>query len=167
LGLKTKYEQDSEFAHEANTIAALTFLKTKQVNEGFGYLFEASPSSIHPRLDYFEDIYVGRRRDRRRVTPMFSVDLWIMHQRATDFSMRTKNSSEGSRRRLGSMIPSQHLNLWSFIESLQSEEYYTHCQLIKLQAGEKKTSKQEIPRLQYAAPQFNYTTTPDAPRAIR
>ena len=135
--MKKDYEQDSAFEHHVKKIAALAFLKPTDVSEGFDELHESVPATIYPLLDYFEDTYVGRRRGQRRAYPMFSIGLWNMHQRTTDLSMRTNNSAEAWHRRLTSVVQCQHPTLWSFIESLRSEEHYIHCQLIKLNAGER------------------------------
>ena len=60
-----------------------------------------------------------------------------MHQRTTDLLMRTNNSVESWHRRLSSIIQCQHPTLWTFINSLKNEEHFIHCQLVKLNAGEK------------------------------
>jgi hypothetical protein len=60
-----------------------------------------------------------------------------MYQRTTELLMRTNNSAEAWHRRLNSIIQCQHPTLWTFINSLQNEEHFIHCQLIKLNAGEK------------------------------
>ena len=51
--------------------------------------------------------------------------------------MRTNNSAESWHRRLSSIIQYQHPTLWTFINSLKNEEHFIHCQLVKLNAGEK------------------------------
>ena len=95
------------------------------------------PQILQPLLDYFEDTYVGKRRAQGRSRAMFDIELWNMHQRTTDQLIRTNNRVEAWHRWLSSVIQSQHPTLWSFIESLQSEEHFIHCQIIKLNAGEK------------------------------
>ena len=135
--MKKNYEQDADFAHHVNKIASMAFLKPTEVSDGFDELHESVPATIHPLLDYFEDCYVGRRRGRRRVIPMFPISLWNMHQRTTDLSMRTNNSAEAWHRRLTSVVQCQHPTLWSFIESLRKEEHFIHCQLIKINSGER------------------------------
>ena len=51
--------------------------------------------------------------------------------------MRTNNSVEASHRRLSSITQCEHPNLWKFIECLQNGEHLIHCQLIKINSGEK------------------------------
>ena len=60
-----------------------------------------------------------------------------MHQRATDLLMRRNNSAESWHHRLSYIIQCQHPTLWTFINSLKNKEYFIHCQLVKLNAGEK------------------------------
>ena len=137
LGLKTNYEQDPAFAHHVNKIAALAFIEPDHVGDAFENLCSSLPQILQPLLDYFEDTYVGRRQRQGRSKPMFEIELWNMHQRTTDQLMRTNNSAEAWHRRLSSVIQSQHPTLWSFVESLQNEEHFIHCQIIKLNAGQK------------------------------
>ncbi|CAF1600090.1 unnamed protein product [Didymodactylos carnosus] len=140
LGLKTNCEQDPVFAHNVSKIAALAFLQPADVSQGFADLHNSSPPMLHPLLDYFEDTYIGRQRSQGRCKPMFSVEFWNMHQRTTDLSMCTNNSAETWHRRLNSIIQCQHPTRWAFIESLQNEEHFIHCQLIKLNSGQKVES---------------------------
>ncbi|CAF1451545.1 unnamed protein product, partial [Didymodactylos carnosus] len=72
--------------------------------------------------------------------PVFAhnvIEFWNMHQRTTDLSMRTNNSAEAWHCHLNSILQCQHPALWAFIESLQNEEHFIHCQLIKLNTGQK------------------------------
>ncbi|CAF2090872.1 unnamed protein product [Rotaria magnacalcarata] len=137
LGFKTNYEQDPVFAHHVNQIAALAFLQSNDVSQSFDDLYNLLPQILHPLLDYFEDTYVGRNCTLGRAKPMFELEFWNMHQRTTDRLMRTNNSAEAWHRRLSSIMQCQHPTLWSFINNLKNEEHYIHCQLIKLNCGEK------------------------------
>ncbi|CAF3794187.1 unnamed protein product [Rotaria magnacalcarata] len=136
LGLKTNYENDSKFAYDVNKIAALAFLLPSDVNQGFDDLYGSLPSILEPVLDYFEDTYIGRRRPNGRATPRYPVNLWNMHQRTINNSMRTNNQAEAWHRRLNSVIQCEHPSLWIFIQSLQKEENYIRCQLVKVNAGQ-------------------------------
>ena len=88
-------------------------------------------------MDYFEDTYIGRRRPNRRATPRFLIDLWNMHFRTINELMRTNNQAEAWHRRLKPVIQCEHPSLWIFIQSLQKEENYIHCQILQLNAGHK------------------------------
>ena len=88
-------------------------------------------------MDYFEDTYIGRRRPNGCATPRFPTDLWNMHFRTINELVRTNNQAEAWRRRLKSVIQCEHPSLWIFIQSLQKEENYIHCQILQLNAGHK------------------------------
>ncbi len=137
LGFKTNYEQDPILAHHVNKIASLAFLDPNHVSEGFDAFYNELPQILHLLLNYFEDTYVGRNRSQGRSQAMFEIEFWNMHQRTTDLLMRTNNSAEAWHRRLSSIIQRQHPTLWSFINSLKNQEHFIHCQLVKLNSGEK------------------------------
>ena len=136
LGLKTNYENDSKFAYDVNKIAGLAFLKSCDVNQGFDDLYSSLPSIMEPLLDYFEDNYIGRRKPNGRATPRFPVELWNMFNRTMNDSMRTNNQAEAWHRRFNSVIDCEHPSLWNFLQSLQKEENYIHCQIVKVNAGQ-------------------------------
>ena len=69
---------------------------------------------------------------------MFEIDFWSMHQRTTDLLMRMNNSVEAWYCSLSSITQREYPNLWKFIGCLLNEEYFIHCQLIKINnSGEK------------------------------
>ncbi|CAF2151195.1 unnamed protein product [Rotaria magnacalcarata] len=111
LGFKTNYEQDPVFSHHVNQIAALAFLQSNDVSQGFDDLSNSLPQIVHPLLDYFEDTYVGRNRTQGRAKPVFEIELWNMHQRTTDRLMLTNNSAEAWHRLLSSIMQCQHPTL--------------------------------------------------------
>ena len=50
--------------------------------------------------------------------------------------MRTNNQAEAWHRRFNSFIDCEHPSLWNFLQSLQKEENYIHCQLVNINAGQ-------------------------------
>ncbi|CAF1014396.1 unnamed protein product [Didymodactylos carnosus] len=139
LGLKNAYENDSSFAYDVNKIAALAFLQPSEVSQDFDEFYLSLPPILQPLMDYFEDTYIGGRRPNGRATPRFPIELWNMHQRTINHSMRTNNSVEAWHRRpINSVIQCQHpsTSLGIFIESIQKEENYIHCQIVKINAGQ-------------------------------
>lgn len=134
--MKTNYETDVKFAHDVKKIGALAFLPPNDVEQGFDDLYSSLPPILEPLLDYFEDNYIGRRRPTGRATPRFPIDLWNMRERTLAGAMRTNNNAEAWHRRLNSVIDCQHPSLWMFITSIQKEENYIHCQLLKTNAGQ-------------------------------
>ncbi|CAF1542048.1 unnamed protein product [Adineta ricciae] len=111
LGLKSNYENDSQFAYDVNKIAALAFLQCQNVSQGFDDLY-TSLSSVHePLLNYFEDTYIGRRRPNGRAKPRYPIELWNMHERTINGAMRTNNQAEAWHRRFNSAIECEHPSL--------------------------------------------------------
>ena len=92
--MKTNYENDAKFAYDVNKIAALAFLQLGDVNQGFDDLYGSLLSILELVLDYFEDTYIGRRLPNGRGTPRYPVNLWNMHQRTINNSMRTNKQAE-------------------------------------------------------------------------
>ncbi|CAF1978063.1 unnamed protein product [Rotaria magnacalcarata] len=92
--IQRKVQVNPVFARHVNQIAALAFLQSNDVSQGFDDQYNALPQMLHPLLDYFEDTYVGRNRTQGRIKPMFEIEFWNMHQRTTDRLMQTNNSTE-------------------------------------------------------------------------
>lgn len=141
--MKTNYENDSKFAYDVNKIGALAFLPSSDVQQGFDELYSTLPPILEPLLDYFEDNYIGRRRPNGRANPRFAIDLWNMRERTLNNAMRTNNQAEAWHRRFNSVIDCEHPSLWVFIQSLQKEENYIHCQLVKINAGQSSQQSQK------------------------
>ena len=130
-----------------NKIGSLAFLPPTDVQQGFGELYSSLPSIYEPLLDYFEDNYIGRRRPNGRANPRFSILLWNMRERTLNDAMRTNNQAESWHRRFNSVIDCEHPSLWVFIQSLQKEQNYINCQLVKVDAGQ--SSQQSKKYLDY------------------
>ena len=120
-----------------NKLAALAFIHPNDVSQAFEILHNSLPQILNPLLNYFEDTYIGRLRANGRASALFDINFWNMHQRTTDLLMRTNNAAESWHRRLSSIIQCQHPTLWTFIHSLKNEENFIHCQILKLNVGEK------------------------------
>ncbi|CAF1512237.1 unnamed protein product [Didymodactylos carnosus] len=74
-------------------------------------------------LNYFEDTYIGRLRpNNTRCQPTFSIELWNMHTRTTQLSMRTNNSVEAWHHRIGCVFQCAHPTLGSFLQKLIRRE---------------------------------------------
>ncbi|CAF3234428.1 unnamed protein product [Rotaria socialis] len=142
-----------------NKISALTFFKSTEVHQGYDELYLLLPPIFQPLMDYFEDIYVGRRRPNGRATPKCLVELWNIYQGTLDDSMRTNNLAESWHRRFSSVVQFQHPSLWIFIQSLKKgEENYIHCQMVKANAG--NTTLQKKKYLDYSKRLKNLLLSP-------
>ncbi|KAK4876652.1 hypothetical protein RN001_009158 [Aquatica leii] len=74
-----------------------------------------------PIMDYFEDIYIGRRGRRQRRPPFFPIQMWNMYQRTLDHHHRTNNHIEGWHRGFQSVCDNSP-NIFKFIESLKKQQ---------------------------------------------
>lgn len=59
-----------------------------------------------------------------------------MHRRTLIDAMRTNNQAEAWHRRINSIVDCEHPSLWVFIQCLQKEQNYIHCQIVKVNAGQ-------------------------------
>lgn len=59
-----------------------------------------------------------------------------MHRRTLEGAMRTNNQAEAWHRRINAIIDCEHPSLWVFIQCLQKEQNYIHCQIVKVNAGQ-------------------------------
>ena len=115
-GLQERYRIDEDFAVSIRMIPALAFVPPQNVVESFETLQENASNEILPLLDYFEDTYIGRLRNRRnaRAAPLFSTDIWNVHGQVENGLPRTNNSIEGWHRRMQSAVSAHHPNIWRF-----------------------------------------------------
>lgn len=90
--------------------------KKKKKTDYKNFLPEAQPI-----VDYFEDIYIGRRGRRQRRPPIFPIPMWNMYQRTLDHHHRTNNHIEGWHRGFQSVCDSSP-NIFKFIESLKKQQ---------------------------------------------
>ncbi|KAB0805687.1 hypothetical protein PPYR_02657 [Photinus pyralis] len=112
-GLQILYQGNHDFAQWVRMIPAIAFVPPHRVLEAFDELveYENFPPEAQPIVDYFEDIYIGRRARRQRRPPIFSIEMWNMYQRTLDGRHRTNNNIEG-----------WHRGFQSFIESLKKQQ---------------------------------------------
>ena len=121
LGLTARYNNEPEFALNAKMVTALSFVPPSDIEMAVERLGEHLPEALQPLLSWFEDTYVGKpgRRGAARQRPLFSDDVWSVHQRTLDGGHRTNNHAEAAHRRLQSELGMQHPTLWRFIDSLR------------------------------------------------
>ncbi|CAF1250999.1 unnamed protein product [Adineta ricciae] len=149
LGYQNQYQTDPIFSHNIHKIAALTFLETNSVINGFERLSIDLGDGYEDILDYFEGIYIGRLRpNRARRKPMFEISFWNMNRRTTQSSMRTNNSAEAYHRRIGSVFQCAHPTLWVFLQKLIDEENGIHAYILHICAGQTPKKKKGNKRLE-------------------
>ena len=76
-------------------------------------------------ITYFETTYIGsvrgRGRQRRQTDPLFSKELWNVHEQVENDLPRTNNSLEAFHNAFTAGI-NTHPNIWRFIWLLMKEE---------------------------------------------
>ena len=96
-GNKQRYHDEEDFNLKIRCLPALAFLPSEDVDDAFNVLSEddAIPDEI---LTYFKGTYIGdfrgRGQNRRRVQPMFPLELWNTRDRALQGLPRTTNNLE-------------------------------------------------------------------------
>ena len=98
LGLKEKYNKDSEFCLKIRCFSALAFLPVEDVEEAYEDLIddEEIPAEF---ISYFDLTYIGvvrgRGARRRRESPTFPIAVWNVNQHILQDLPRTNNAAEG------------------------------------------------------------------------
>ncbi|CAF1407048.1 unnamed protein product [Adineta ricciae] len=135
--------------HRKLQIAALTFLETNSVINGFERLLIDLGDGYENILAYFEGTYIGRLRpNRARRKPMFEISFWNMNRRTTQPSMRTNNSAEAYHRRIGSVFQCARPTLWVFLQKLIDEENGIHADILHICASQTPKKKKGNERLE-------------------
>src|SRR6218665_2067729 len=122
LGFQQRYQEEEDFSISVRMIPALAFVPIHDVVRVFEALQEAtSDADILQLLDFFEDTYLGRSRRRGRASPLFSHEIWSVHNRVVNDLPRTNNNVEGWNRKMQSAVAAHHPNLWRFLTVLRRE----------------------------------------------
>nr|CAD7198176.1 unnamed protein product [Timema douglasi] len=127
----------------ARVISALAFVPENDLDQALDLLAEELPDNLQPRIDWFEDNYIGRRNRRgvgRRVA-LFPPNMWNLYTRVLNGTDHTNSRAEAAHRRLGTELGMQHPTIWKFIDALRKVQaardiYYEH-----LVAGHEATPK--------------------------
>ena len=140
LGLSQRYNQEEEFALHIGMLPALVFLPAGDVIEGFEELVDTIrilyDGVEDDLLQYLEDTYIGRyRRNARRRTPLFAINLWNMFNRTDDDLPRTNDIVEGWHRSFQGHISICHPVVWKFLSVLQKEENMLRISIVQHLAG--------------------------------
>ena len=156
-GYKQQYHADEDFSLKIRCLPALAFLPEEDVEEGFNDLAETDivPDEI---LTYFKGTYIGdmrgRGQNRRRVQPMFPIQLWNIRDRAIQGLPRTTNNLESwyeksfpqiwhifnylyfRHRAINSTITCSHPNIWMLLKALKKEEILIQTKISQAEQGQ-------------------------------
>ena len=71
----------------------------------------------------------------RKVSPLFSVDIWNVHDMTLKGGHRTNNSCEAWNHGFHQMIGNDHPSIWVAIESLKKDQAHVVTQLLQAARG--------------------------------
>lgn len=145
-GLSLDYIHDENFAKLMRMLPGLAYLPPLHVEQAFETVFDpASPvydARGQPIFDYFEDTYIGRPRRRGpRHPPMFSIDMWNVHDRVLTDAAKSNNSCEGWHHAFQNVVGACYPNLWRLIEALKKEQSLVQADVTRLLGGQAPAPK--------------------------
>ena len=92
IGLQQNYLTDPLFRGNIRMIPALSFIPVYDVILAFDELCNYCRIDEQPVLDYFETNYIGELRRSRRLLPIFSHELWNMHNQVLNKLPQTNSN---------------------------------------------------------------------------
>ncbi|XP_042149104.1 uncharacterized protein LOC121837548 [Ixodes scapularis] len=117
-------------------LPTLAFLPPAQVRDAFDALFEVLPSESTDLATYFEDTYVGRRRQNGLHTAIFSPSLWSVPDAVQQDMPRTNNALEAWHQGIQSNVDWCLPNLWAFLMCLKDEQALRELKMTQQDAGQ-------------------------------
>jgi hypothetical protein len=135
LGLREIYLNNVEVRIATKMLLALAFIQPARVPEVFVQISDDAPAELNEVYSYFEDTYIGRRRGRRRLAPLFSIEMWNMHERQENGLARTNNSLEGWHRAFQGSVSFSHPTLWKLVNLLDKEIGYQRARVAQIRTG--------------------------------
>jgi len=141
---KEQYNNDPSFGLKIKCFSGLAFLPLEDVVDAFELLSddEVIPAEF---ITYFEGAYIGIQRGRgerrRRVEPLFPIEVWNVRERTLNDQPRTNNAVEGFHSALRASITSMHPNLWKLCVALQKKEALTQTKLLQVRRGDELKTK--------------------------
>ncbi|CAM4983560.1 unnamed protein product, partial [Rotaria socialis] len=133
LGLASDYLHNEAMRNQCRQIMAVSLMPIEQVRSQFQRLETITCAALSDLLLYFKNQWV------HGVVP---ISMWNFF----DVIHRTNNISEAYNLRFSSRLSKKHLNIWCFIQWIQSEHVRFEHILIQLEAGASppKQSKKTI-----------------------
>ena len=108
------------------------------------YIKAEAAADEKPFLKYFEKTWIGeKKRGGTRKAPLFSLDMWSVHQRAHEKSWLTTNNAELFHRHHRTNLASGavHPPFLTFMESLHNQQTLTNNDMAKFALGHSKQEK--------------------------
>ena len=85
--------------------------------------------------DYWEDVYIGRRRRGRRANPRYAVNLWNVRERVVDNLPRTNNSVEAWHRSFQQTGDCHHPSVFKLVQHFIAEQDHFELKIERYRSG--------------------------------
>ncbi|XP_077544546.1 uncharacterized protein LOC144157403 [Haemaphysalis longicornis] len=116
-------------------LPALASLPIAHIPDAFEDLLQVFPTEAASVVDYFEDVYIGRRRRNGMSTAMFPPAVWSVRDSTLTDLPRTNNPVEAWHRGLQSNVGCCSPNIWTFLACLKREQALTEMKLAQAEGG--------------------------------
>ena len=145
LGLADQYLEDEEIKLFCGMIDALAYLPLNLVADGMQYLTQNTPSGFEPLVEYFDKTYVsgtyrqiarpGQNIILRNNPPLYSPDVWNVHEATLSDGARTNNMCEAWNNAFSKLIGHHHPTVWTSIEGLKKDNMLAHLAIDQSSRG--------------------------------
>lgn len=147
LGLTKLYADNvDDFAIKVRQLAALAFLPVEDVRETYSSLRTQFTADASALLEWWETNYILGRPVRRstadgqtvviRTTPSFPPSLWNVSDLVDAGQPRTINGVEAWHRRWNALVGTQHVSVFTMIQSMVQEQERTETCIERLIRGD-------------------------------
>ena len=147
FGLVKLYASDGEIRKNFKFLQALAFVPKKDVIFCLNQIKANCPNKFKPMLNYFEKYYVGNlKKDSLSIrhVPMFTIDLWNIHDRIVNGLPRTNNSLESWHKQF-ELDAKKHQTVFKLVEQFRLEQKNTDILRVQLMCGDVyKRKKKEV-----------------------
>ncbi|XP_018497529.1 uncharacterized protein LOC108865207 [Galendromus occidentalis] len=135
LNLLKRYNADSNFSLWSRMIPAMAFVREDLLDRSMMALLEVLPEELKPVYTYFVAYVCGRILSVRldgsviRDNPLFSSDVWSVHEKTLNGESRTNNFAEAAHRKLQEAFGVCHPSVWKFIDGLRHVQHKADAEL--------------------------------------
>ena len=142
LGMVERYKNSDEVKLFCGMIDGLAFLPVGNVSDGIDYLRNSTPEGCERLLDYFDKTYVSGTFRRiqpvdeevlavriRRIPPLFTPELWNIHQTTLDGDARTNNLCETWNNSFRRLVRYSHPSVWTTIDAFRKDQAMVETQI--------------------------------------
>ncbi|CAF0709721.1 unnamed protein product [Brachionus calyciflorus] len=122
FGLVKLYASDADIRKNFKFLQALAFVPKKDVIFCLNQIKANCPNKFMPMLNYFEKYYIGNLKKNSssiRHVPLFTIDLWNIHDRIVNGLPRTNNSLESWHKQF-ELDAKKHQTVFKLVEQFRS-----------------------------------------------